>query len=141
MRLTLSSSQILTFDNRGITMHPNHLSIPYGVLHMLSSYPSSSGPPPKLYTLISLPVVQKYIGPSAFVLAKFDLAFLSFLRRFNIDTKMDLPVFVSGIREYFTALHAMVQHRTQSVWYRWLNVLFSRYLWVNQWVEVKPQGM
>ncbi|TFY67987.1 hypothetical protein EVJ58_g1281 [Rhodofomes roseus] len=48
------------------------------------------------------------------------------------------PAFVAGVNEYATALRAMMQHRSQLVWFRWLYVAFSRYMWVNEWVEVVP---
>jgi N-acetylglucosaminylphosphatidylinositol deacetylase len=47
-----------------------------------------------------------------------------------------MPVFVAGIYDYLTALRAMREHWSQLVWFRWLNVLFSRYMWVNEWAEV-----
>jgi N-acetylglucosaminylphosphatidylinositol deacetylase len=37
---------------------------------------------------------------------------------------------------YFTALRAMREHWSQLVWFRWLYVSFSRYMWVNEWVEI-----
>ena len=49
-----------------------------------------------------------------------------------------MPVFVSGVPQYTLALRAMLQHRTQLVWFRWLYVAFSRYMWVNEWIEVLP---
>lgn len=48
-----------------------------------------------------------------------------------------LPVFVSGIQEYMRALEAMRMHESQLVWFRWLYVSFSRYMWVNEWSEVR----
>lgn len=49
-----------------------------------------------------------------------------------------MPAFVSGIEGYMAALRAMAQHRSQLVWFRWLYVAFSRYMWVNEWVRVLP---
>lgn len=49
------------------------------------------------------------------------------------------PVAVSGWDGYMRALQAMMEHRSQLVWFRWLYVSFSRYMWVNQWAEV-PVG-
>ena len=132
-------SQILTFDNQGVTSHPNHMSIPYGILHLLSSLTPDTQP--KLYTLISLPIIQKYIGPFAVLLAKFDLALISLLRRVHVDLRQDIPVFVSGVFEYLSTVNAVREHESQLIWFRWLNILFSRYFWVNEWVEVKPQDV
>jgi N-acetylglucosaminylphosphatidylinositol deacetylase len=37
---------------------------------------------------------------------------------------------------YWQALKAMMQHRSQLVWFRWLYVAFSKYMWSNRLVEV-----
>ena len=44
--------------------------------------------------------------------------------------------FVSSFRGYLVGLAAMVCHRSQMIWFRWLWLGWSRYLWVNEWVEV-----
>jgi len=46
--------------------------------------------------------------------------------------------FVSDAWGYWTALSAMRKHQSQLVWFRWLNVMFSRYMWVNDLIEVFP---
>jgi N-acetylglucosaminylphosphatidylinositol deacetylase len=53
------------------------------------------------------------------------------------DDQVSIPVFVSGIQEYLMALKAMYQHRSQLVWFRYLYVVASRYMWVNEWLEVR----
>ncbi|THV04711.1 LmbE-like protein [Dendrothele bispora CBS 962.96] len=168
---------ILTFDRDGISQHPNHKSIPYGVRHLLSNWPTdleSLKMKPRLYTLITVPLSIKYISILAPLLAKYDLyiadvlhhlednliyafSFIKSLRsRTSVPTDGSEPastqnvgaaresrnpnpisVFVSGTREYSTALRAMKEHWSQLVWFRWLNVMFSRYMWVNEWIEVK----
>jgi N-acetylglucosaminylphosphatidylinositol deacetylase len=49
----------------------------------------------------------------------------------------DVPVFISNFLGYQKALESMQAHESQLVWYRYLNVAFSRYLWVNAYVELK----
>jgi len=46
-----------------------------------------------------------------------------------------------SVVDYLTALRAMRQHWSQLVWFRWLYVLFSKYMWVNEWVEVQVEGV
>ncbi|KAF5368938.1 hypothetical protein D9758_002919 [Tetrapyrgos nigripes] len=159
---------ILTFDQGGISGHPNHKSIPQGITHLISTYPSdlesAAIPRPRLYTLITVPLSIKYISILAPLLAKYDLYAAQILhyivlmlesRASPTSTRSDsgsdgtkpsvstpqaypnsIPVFVSGMKEYLTALRAMKEHWSQLVWFRWLNVMFSRYMWVNEWVEV-----
>jgi N-acetylglucosaminylphosphatidylinositol deacetylase len=85
-----------------------------------------------------VPLIHKYLGPFAAVLGKADLAFASLLARAGLYAPQRMPVFVSGAGQYWTALRAMMQHRSQLVWFRWLYVSFSRYMWVNEWVRVVP---
>jgi len=148
--------QILTFDHRGISQHPNHISLPQGVAKFLASYPPSSSPRPRLYTLITLALLPKYSGLLAPVLAKFDLQIYRMVDGFfrwaswvlGVDVKrskagleegtrrdVGMPVFVSGVWEYLMALQAMHAHGSQLKWFRWFYVAFSRYMWVNEWVE------
>jgi N-acetylglucosaminylphosphatidylinositol deacetylase len=69
------------------------------------------------------------------------LRLLGFHVPIEIDAPGDvLPVFVSGAKEYLSALRAMQAHRSQLVGFRWLYLAFSRYMWVNEWVEVKVDG-
>jgi N-acetylglucosaminylphosphatidylinositol deacetylase len=113
--------------------------------------------------LITVPLSIKYISILAPLLAKYDLYvaqilhYISSMLESRISTSgpeprengLELPmskehpdsepmsVFVSGTTEYLTALRAMKEHWSQLVWFRWLNVMFSRYMWVNEWIEVK----
>ena len=113
---------ILTFDDHGVSGHPNHQSLPSAVRELIRSHNSS---PPQLFTLVSVPLTAKYIGVVSPLLAKATRYFHS-----------PSPVFVSGMREYWRAIQAMRQHKSQLVWFRYLYVLFSRYMWVNEWVMV-----
>ncbi|KIP04372.1 hypothetical protein PHLGIDRAFT_31396 [Phlebiopsis gigantea 11061_1 CR5-6] len=130
---------ILTFDRKGVSSHPNHASLLRGAANSVASLPQTIARP-RLFSLITVPVLHKYIGPFSAVLAKFDLVSGALLKRFGVQPPSNLPVFVSGVDEYKTALRAMKQHESQLVWFRWLYVSFSRYMWVNEWVEVSPSS-
>lgn len=117
--------------------------------------------PPKLYMLITVPLPIKYISILSPLIAKFDLYTMNFLHyaedrlammseqlgyqnaHASVGDKHNrgeaMPVFVAGISDYLAALRAMRQHWSQLVWFRWLNVMFSRYMWVNEWAEVRLQ--
>ncbi|KAJ6447911.1 putative deacetylase LmbE-like domain-containing protein [Mycena vitilis] len=143
---------VLTFDREGISGHPNHKSLPAGVKQLMSSLKEV-----RLFTLITTPLPTKYAGIVAPSLAKFDLYandLLHFLEaqltivlamlEISISPSPNtsprpevMPVFVSGINQYLAAVQAMRAHPSQLEWFRWLYVLFSRYMWVNEWNEVK----
>ncbi|KAF5349661.1 hypothetical protein D9756_008965 [Leucocoprinus leucothites] len=150
---------VLTFDYAGISSHPNHISLPYGVAHLIQTLYALDKPTPRLYTLTTVPIFAKYTSILAPLVTKFDFLVaqaLTWLRVFagkeNImDSAISLanqattlnartsPVFVSGISEYFRALQAMRKHESQLLWFRWLYVTFSHYMWVNEWLEVQMQ--
>jgi len=130
---------ILTFDDYGVSSHPNHISIIRGIRHMLET--KLFAKPPKVYSLSTVPLFQKYTGVFGGVFARFSwglktvLKGLPFVNLFMSDLAA-APVFISGAEQYIRGLSAMKQHRSQMVWFRWLNVFFSRYMWVNEWREV-----
>ncbi|KZT04513.1 LmbE-like protein [Laetiporus sulphureus 93-53] len=148
---------ILTFDDYGISGHPNHYSLPRGVVHLISSLSVTSSPTngsalpsiPRLFALVSMPLLSKYTGPLSLLLVPLQRALNGMLlsnSEHNTvttgqhDAGPSRVVFISGAAEYATALRAMRQHRSQLVWFRWLYVTFSRYMWVNDWVEAVPRG-
>jgi len=131
---------ILTFDDYGVSSHPNHVSIIRGIRHMLET--NAFARPPKVYSLSTVSLVSKYTGVFGSVFARFSV-WLRIIAKglpvVNLFTKggEPTPIFISGAKEYITGLSAMKQHWTQMVWFRWLNVFFSRYMWVNEWKEVE----
>ena len=46
------------------------------------------------------------------------------------------PVFVAGIKEYHRTVIAALRHQSQRVWFRWLYLAFSQYMWVNEWERI-----
>lgn len=97
---------------------------------------------PHLYTLVSVPLYKKYIGLLGPVLTKLSVHTRRLIFHTDLTSKSgDELVFVAGAREFATAHRAMQQHWSQLVWFRWLYVLFSRYMWVNEWVEVSSSGV
>ncbi|KAG6836776.1 hypothetical protein H0H93_003554 [Arthromyces matolae] len=133
---------ILTFDTSGVSGHPNHCSLPDGVARLSK--------PPGLYTLVTHPLHAKYTGILAPAASKLSLYQdrihiypiianrIKQIFHFVITNRPPKYVAVSGIYDYLTALQAMRAHSSQLVWFRWLYVLFSRYMWVNEWVQVLP---
>ncbi|CAE6453974.1 unnamed protein product [Rhizoctonia solani] len=100
---------IITFDQRGISSHPNHISL----FHAVSPFTSEV----QVWTLHTTGVLAKYTG---------------YLGAIFPSTNDQGVVLTSGIEGYATALKAMRQHWTQLVWFRWLYVGWSRYMWVNE---------
>ena len=135
----LSRPQILTFDSYGVSGHPNHYSLYHGVSQLLAMQPTDIESPLAAYSLTSKPVITKYIGILAPILVKLKMTFFRVLQCSTEDGSSGLPVrpiFVAGIGGYYRAFLATLQHRSQLAWFRWLYMVFSQYLWVNEWERI-----
>lgn len=89
---------------------------------------------PRLFSLVTVPVLSKYTGLPSAILARLGLT-----SQASEPTVDSLPVFISGIPDYLITVRAILAHDSQMVWFRYLYMTFSRYMWVNEWVEIKTQ--
>jgi len=148
----LKIDTILTFDSHGVSGHPNHKAIPAGIKSLLNS--TSYSTTPRLFSLTSASVLTKYVGVGAVALAKVELfvyrglrklrGFLAYTASYRNPRTLSsetsdptFPIFISGFGYYLTALLAMLSHHSQMVWFRWLYVGCSRYMWTNTWAEIR----
>ncbi|ETV98885.1 hypothetical protein H310_08379 [Aphanomyces invadans] len=110
--------EIFTFDDYGVSGHPNHISVHYGVKHALTNglLPSSV----RVYQLESTSIWRKYIGA--------------------LDVIFTAPSSVVQFVSFtpWESYNAMALHSSQFVWFRRLFVLFSRYTYVNTLTQVHP---
>ncbi len=125
------SSQILTFDDRGVSGHSDHAAVHRGVALLLRTRAptisrsssgggsgSRSGGPLDAYALVTTGMLRKYSG-------MLDMPW-------SLATSYGPPLgaFFSSFSAR-VAWAAMAAHRSQFVWYRRLFVIFSRYAYVN----------
>lgn len=47
---------------------------------------------------------------------------------------------VNDLQGWFQGLRAMMAHRSQLVWFRWLYLCFSQLMWVNELKELPDHG-
>ncbi|XP_034033391.1 N-acetylglucosaminyl-phosphatidylinositol de-N-acetylase [Thalassophryne amazonica] len=119
---THSFNMVLTFDRRGVSGHANHIAIYKAVSHLASSGQISDDC--CLLSLVTVGVFRKY---------------LSFL---ELPLSWLLPSSFCCILHpdcYKQATAAMLCHRTQLLWFRYLYIIFSRYMLVNTF-QIIPQG-
>ena len=96
------------------------------------------------YSLKSKPVIIKYTGILAPVLIRLKAGFHKVLDTLGHGKEVSNtvfpipPVFVAGIKEYHRTVVATLQHRSQRIWFRWLYMAFSQYMWVNEWERIHP---
>ncbi|CAN9501623.1 unnamed protein product [Ophioblennius macclurei] len=117
-----SFNMVLTFDGRGVSGHANHTAIHKAVSHL-----ATTGQVPDDCCLLSLATVgllRKYI--------------------FFLDLPLSclLPsslCFIIGSQGYKQAKAAMLCHRTQLLWFRYLYITLSRYMLINTF-QLIPRG-
>ncbi|XP_049599661.1 N-acetylglucosaminyl-phosphatidylinositol de-N-acetylase [Syngnathus scovelli] len=112
----------LTFDGRGVSGHSNHVAIYKAVRHIASTHqlPNDCC----LFSLVTVSLLRKYV---------------SFL---ELPLSWLLPSVlccIIGSKGYRQCKAAMLCHRTQLVWFRYLYVTFSRYMFVNTF-QMIPRG-
>eukprot|EP01137_Pigoraptor_chileana_P000708 Opistho-2@37306 len=111
---------ILSFDDSGVSGHPNHISVHRAIAEMARCRRLEGI---RTLALETTNVVRKYISVV-------DVAFSHLLCETTAS---------SSYSQYTRAVRAMRAHASQFVWYRRLYVLFSRYMWVNTLREM-PSG-
>jgi N-acetylglucosaminylphosphatidylinositol deacetylase len=111
---------VLTFDERGVSGHPNHIDTYRGVQYWLSLSTSKNIRGFKLKT-ISNPFF-KYIPPVWLLYGMFG---------------RESPLKHYVCYKPWLVWKAMAAHASQFVWYRRLSVVFSCYTYHNQWHEME----
>ncbi|KAA3678510.1 N-acetylglucosaminylphosphatidylinositol deacetylase, partial [Paragonimus westermani] len=114
---------VVTFDTHGVSLHPNHCALSRAIY--LDRKFSRSSPYSELYFLKSLPVYRKYFS---IVDATCDLIFA--WRRTQHLTLL-VP-----FRMLYLAYTSMLAHRSQLLWYRWLYIWFSVYMYKNTLIKM-----
>ncbi|VDD87335.1 unnamed protein product [Enterobius vermicularis] len=104
---------VITFDEDGVSLHPNHASCFRALQYLYSNGLLPAGV--QVFVLESVPIWRKYFLPLDAVVSAFHSTFL----------------YVSPPSAYFVAWRAMFAHSSQLVWFRYLYMIFSRYIHIN----------
>lgn len=108
---------VLTFDDGGVSGHPNHVATSRGVQRALDEGGDAMSKV-RVLMLESVPLSRKYFGP------------LHLLALGEPRT----GTFTSTSNEFLESFRALAVHKSQLVWYRVLFAFFSRYAYVNTFV-------
>jgi N-acetylglucosaminylphosphatidylinositol deacetylase len=122
----------LTFDNKGISGHPNHIGLHEGAAEFVRR---SAKHDVTVFSLTTVPVTDKYIGYLAPLYYQVLARMLGAPHIANSANR-----FISSFWGYATAFRAMQDHWSQLVWFRWLYILTSRYMWMNEWTVIPPEA-
>ncbi|XP_065324890.1 N-acetylglucosaminyl-phosphatidylinositol de-N-acetylase-like isoform X2 [Gordionus sp. m RMFG-2023] len=117
------SQYIFTFDNYGVSGHLNHKSIFSGLRHFTEphNFYNKSRMLFEIYTLQSINIIRKY-------LSIFDLPISYYSSR---DSKN--LIIISDLEQYTLSVRSFLNHVTQLRWFRYLYIVFSRYMCINIW--------
>ena len=107
---------IVTFDEFGVSYHPNHIQVHHGCVHL---HNSGLFPKVDLYTLTTVSSLRKYD---------------SFLDIF-LSSSAEVNYYLPSPRP---AVATMMLHHTQWLWYRKLFMSFARYTVHNGLVHLPP---
>lgn len=128
---------IFTFDEGGVSGHPNHISLYHGATAFLRGIMQGRAGwecPIKLYTLTSTNVLRKYSSVLDTV-----LTVLSCLFRRKEKGEFPTPLLaVSSPSDFRKAQLAMTTaHKSQMRWFRWGWIGISRYMVINDLAKQK----
>jgi len=131
---------LITFDEHGISSHPNHKALYHGAVLFLKNIMrghSGYACPVALYTLSSINIFRKY----SFILDSiptllggiYGRIFENATSRRTVNKQgADRLVFINDIVRYSKARAAMVSgHKSQMVWFRWGWITLGRYMVLN----------
>lgn len=113
---------VFTFDKDGISSHANHKACSYSIPQIYNSRALAENG--RIYSLRSQQITIKYLGLIG-ALVQHLHAKISLISQNKI-------AFLSTPFEYLQSLRAMSLHKSQMVWFRYLYLLFSIYMYGGQ---------
>ncbi|KAJ5120378.1 N-acetylglucosaminyl phosphatidylinositol deacetylase [Penicillium bovifimosum] len=136
---TATIDVLITFDQHGISNHPNHRSLFHGAVGFLRALMKGNegyACPVTLYTLTTTSILRKYIGvldaPLTMFMGVWSNIGAGLRQKKAAAAGPARLLFVSSINDWLTAQSAMVIcHKSQMVWFRWGWITIGRYMTVN----------
>ena len=110
---------IITFDDYGVSGHPNHIAVSRGTRLAWREYKKR---PLELLQLESVWLWRKYLGIANVA--------VDVLR----NAVMAVPI---PYEAYWIGQEAMQKHASQLLWFRKLHLIFSRYVYLNSFVKME----
>jgi N-acetylglucosaminylphosphatidylinositol deacetylase len=128
---------LITFDEGGVSNHPNHISLFHGgraFIHALLKGANDDESPVDMYTLTSINIARKYAGMGDALVTMIDRFFSPGA---DDETHPGALVFMSSLvggdgATWGTAWKAMTEaHVSQMRWFRYGWICLSRYMVIN----------
>mgnify|MGYP002784372192 CR=1 FL=1 len=109
---------IITFDQYGVSGHTNHKSCFHAVKQLALDH--------ECYQLKSFNIFTKYLGIFTFIVDK------------ALFNKQDDLYVITPLQLMNNVYGAMQQHRSQLLWFRYLYLIASKYVFINCMERIKP---
>lgn len=113
---------ILSFDDYGISGHPNHRSIYKALVNMKDKLKNINVTPVNILVLRSVDLLRKYSSLFDSVITRFQTEFMTEPHTFTLSI---------SLTEYKSLKQLLRFHHSQMVWFRDLYTIFSRYMFIN----------
>ena len=124
----IKPDRIVTFDERGVSFHPNHIAVNRGIVEYKEEIKNVTKRR-SIKTLKTGTWVSKYTS---------FFSIMTELLKTIVDKKRKQQIFAIPLNHLFkmTLFRAFQCHKSQRVWYRYLYLLFSKFQYYNIIVEV-----
>ncbi|EST09921.1 N-acetylglucosaminyl phosphatidylinositol deacetylase-related [Kalmanozyma brasiliensis GHG001] len=125
---------LITFDKHGISGHLNHIAAYNGTrdLAVARNLP--------LYVLPSMEVWEKYNSAPLAVFETFMYSGRPVPAQDSANYKPASEILIlASTQQYINGIRAMLKHKTQLEWFRYLYLVFSRYMFSNRLVLWTPE--
>lgn len=116
---------VFTFDDNGVSGHPNHIAVHRG-MRLLAAERNGTCP---IYTLRTRPTWSKYVSAMSLLPHAISTS--------HSNTAQGNIVVVVAPAKSLHSLWAMMRHRSQLVWFRYLFVWFSSYTFINEFDKLQ----
>ncbi|QPG97308.1 hypothetical protein C2857_006124 [Epichloe festucae Fl1] len=132
---TATIDVLITFDQDGVSSHPNHISLYHGARAFISTLTARKPgceSPVELYTLTSVPILRKYAAFLDVLPTLCKWAFSTDTPRTKSPGSLLFLNQIAGEHGLPQAWSAMTKaHKSQMVWFRWCWIVLSRYMFLN----------
>lgn len=141
---TANIDVIITFDENGVSSHPNHISLYHGARTFLAALmrdKSGWTSPVDVYSLSTISIFRKYTSILDMFLTMAKFGFSTRKADSEHPSKLVFMNQLVGDAALSTAWGAMTEaHKSQMVWFRYLWIGFSRYMVINDLHLEKPRN-
>uniref|UniRef100_A0A0N5B776 N-acetylglucosaminylphosphatidylinositol deacetylase n=1 Tax=Strongyloides papillosus TaxID=174720 RepID=A0A0N5B776_STREA len=114
---------VLTFDEYGVSGHNNHIGCFNSIQYLYSNgfLPTDV----EVFVLESVSILRKYISFCDLIISRFRSRY----------------IYISNFTNVLSAYSAMREHKTQLIWFRYLYMIFSRYIFINTFKRIHMKKM